>query len=63
MIPRRRRSLLEDDGLTILGRAEPSSGDVCEGCGCTRGKHDEDGCACGKCGGFEDGSAIDAENE
>jgi len=50
---RRRRSLLEDESLTILGREEPSSGDVCERCGCARSKHtDEDGCACGKCEEF-----------
>ncbi len=49
----RRRSLLEDDELAeIGGRDEASSGDVCERCGCTRSKHDEDGCACGKCDEF-----------
>lgn len=49
----RRRSLLEDDELIEIDeRAAPSSGDVCERCSCTRGKHDEDGCACGKCEGF-----------
>jgi hypothetical protein len=54
MTPRRRRSLLEDDELSEIGeRDESSSGDVCEACGCTRGKHDEDGCTCGKCEGFE----------
>lgn len=50
----RRRSLLEDDELSeIGGRDESSSGDVCERCGCTRGKHGEDGCkGCKKCEEF-----------
>jgi hypothetical protein len=54
MNPRRRRSLLEDDELVEIDeRDTASSGDVCEVCGCARGKHnEEDGCACGKCGGF-----------
>jgi hypothetical protein len=56
MSPSRRRSLLEDESLVVLGRDEASSGDVCERCGCARGKHTEDGCACGKCDKFEDGS-------
>jgi len=56
MTPRRRRSLLEDDELVEIDeRAPASSGDVCE-CGCTRSKHTEEGCACGKCEGFDDGS-------
>jgi hypothetical protein len=60
MSPRRRRSLLEDDDLVEIDeRAAPSGGDVCERCLCTRSKHDEDGCACGKCDGFDDGSGDD----
>jgi hypothetical protein len=51
MTPPRRRSLLEDDELVEIDERVASSGDVCE-CGCTRSKHDEDGCACGKCEGF-----------
>lgn len=55
MAQSRRRSLLEDDDFRIVGkRDESSSGDVCECCGCIRAKHDEDGCACGKCEGFEE---------
>ena len=57
MTPRRRRSLLEDDSLVVVGgRDEASSGDVCERCGHTRGAHSENGCGvrnC-KCGEFED---------
>lgn len=49
----RRRSLLEDDELVEIDeRPEPSGGDVCERCSCTRSKHTEDGCACGKCEEF-----------
>ena len=48
----RRRSPLEED-VSILGKYEPSGGDVCERCGCTRDEHDEDdGCACGRCERF-----------
>jgi hypothetical protein len=51
---RRRRSLLEDDELIEIDERDAASGgDVCEVCGCARSKHtEEDGCACGKCGGF-----------
>lgn len=53
MKTKRKHSLLEDDSLVVLGsRDERSSGDVCERCGCTRGRHTEDGCACGKCEKF-----------
>lgn len=56
MAPKRRRSLLEDDELVQVGeRDETSSGDVCERCGCTRAKHSDAGCACGKCSEFDDG--------
>lgn len=55
MGPGRRRSLLEDEELVDVDeRPAPSGGDVCERCGCARSKHTEDGCACGKCEGFED---------
>lgn len=55
MSPRRRRSLLEDDELVEIDeRSTPSSGDVCERCGCARSKHTEDGCACGKCEEFSE---------
>jgi hypothetical protein len=50
--PRRRRSLLEDDGFAEIGRSESSGGDLCERCGCTRGKHGDGECACGKCDEF-----------
>lgn len=53
MTPGRRRSLLEDDDLVEIDeRAAPSGGDVCERCGCTRSRHAEEGCACGKCEEF-----------
>lgn len=52
MAQSRRRSPLEDESFGILGKHEPSSGDVCERCGCTREKHDDDGCACGRCEEF-----------
>lgn len=52
----RRRSLLEDDELVEIDEpAAPSGGDVCGRCECTRSRHDEDGCECGKCVGFDDG--------
>lgn len=50
---KRRRSPLEDDDLVEIDeRATPSVGDVCERCGCTRGRHGERGCLCGKCEEF-----------
>lgn len=56
MSPRRRRSLLEDDELVEIDEpAVPSGGDVCEACACARSRHSEDGCACGRCVGFEEG--------
>lgn len=51
----RKKSLLEDDDLSVLGRNEPSSGDICETCGCERGRHTDGACMCGKCDGFDDG--------
>jgi hypothetical protein len=51
---RRRRSLLEDEDFRLVGKDQSSSGDVCEGCNCTRDKHHEDGCECGKCEEFEE---------
>jgi hypothetical protein len=60
MTPGRRRSLLEDDDLVEIDeRAAPSGGDVCERCGCARSRHSEEGCACGKCEGFDDGGGED----
>jgi len=44
VIPRRRRSLLEDDELSEIGGRDESSGsDVCERCGRSRDKHVEGG--------------------
>ena len=49
MATKRRRSLLEDDDLfEIDKKPTPSSGDVCERCGCPREKHVE-GASCLKC--------------
>lgn len=59
---RRRLSLLEDDELVVVrGRDETSSGDVCERCGCVRGKHSENGCSCGKCEEFVDESESEED--
>jgi len=59
MTTRRKRasSLLEDESLShIEDRGdEASPGDICIDCECTRGEHTEDGCKCGKCGGFNGG--------
>lgn len=63
MAPKRRRSLLEDDELYTLGRVEPSGGDVCERCLCSRAKHTDDGCTCGKCDGFADDGSGDFDEE
>lgn len=54
---RRASSLLEDDSLAIVEdrRDEPSPGDICEDCECARSEHTDDGCKCGKCGGFNGG--------
>lgn len=50
----RRRSLLEDEELVEVDEPlAPSGGDVCERCGCTREKHEDDGCRCGRCDEFE----------
>jgi hypothetical protein len=50
----RRPSPLEDDELVEIDpeRNPTSSGDVCERCGCARGRHGENGCTCGKCDEF-----------
>jgi len=45
----RRKSLLEDDDLVLLGRTETSGGDICERCGHVRDAHTEDRCTRDKC--------------
>ena len=53
MAKARRRSLLEDEDVRLLGKNESSGGDVCERCGHTRAEHDDDGaCECGRCEEF-----------
>lgn len=56
---RRTSSLLEDDTLAhVEDRGdEPSPGDICIDCECPRSAHDlvDEGCSCGKCGGFNGG--------
>jgi hypothetical protein len=53
MIPRCRRSPLEDEALVEIDEHPASSGgDLCERCGCVRTKHGNGPCSCGKCEEF-----------